>query len=125
MDNVKKVERQVVAGTNYRVNVHLKSSCVIPGGAGEAVVKCRKVRVFVPLPVNCNNPYPGNPNCAELTHDVSEKCSTDGYVPSPQPPIDFKVGGWDDATGDDNLNHVLDFAKIEAKNSLLHKYGVN
>ena len=59
MDNVKKVERQVVAGTNYRVNVHLKSSCVIPGGAGEAVIKCRKVRVFVPLPVNCNNPYPG------------------------------------------------------------------
>ena len=61
MDNVKKVERQVVAGTNYRVTVHLKSSCVIPGGAGEAVIKCRKLKVFVPLPVNCNNPNPDNP----------------------------------------------------------------
>ena len=61
VDNVKKVERQVVAGTNYRVTVHLKSSCVIPGGAGEAVIKCRKLKVFVPLPVNCNNPNPDNP----------------------------------------------------------------
>jgi len=121
VDNVKKVERQVVAGTNYRVNVHLKSSCVIPGGAGEAVIKCRKLKVFVPLPVNCNNPNPDNPKCAELTvPDVSEKCSSDGYVPSPP---EFLVGGYDDATGDENLNDVLDFAKIEAKNSLLHKYG--
>ena len=124
MDSVHKVERQVVAGMNYRVTVSLKSTCVIPGGARESVLRCEAVKVFQPLPFSCNSPNPDNPKCMELTEaDITEKCSSDRELPSPPP--GGLPGGFSNAGEDPALTDVLDFAKLEAKNSLLQKYGVN
>ena len=118
MDGIHKVETQVVAGTNYRVTVSLKSTewCgFIPGGASESVVRCEAVRVFKPLPFSCNSPNPDNPKCMELEAYMSEKCSSPGGLP----------GGFSNAAEDPNLSDVLDFVKLEAKYSLLQKYGVS
>ena len=74
MDNdIDKVERQVVAGMNYRIKVSLKYSC----GAKEVVVRCEEIRVFVPLPVYCNDATDNNPKCMDLLETVDEKCSRD------------------------------------------------
>jgi len=118
VDNVDKVERQVVAGMNYRVTVSLKSSCVIPGGASESIITCEKIRVFQPLPHQCTSPNPDNPKCMETSE--MEKCSSDR---DDLPPVEFLAGGFSELTDRAELNDVLDFAKIEAKNSLLGNYG--
>ena len=123
MDGIHKVETQVVAGLNYRITVSLKSTCIIPGGARESVIRCEKVKIYKPLPFNCNSPNPDNPKCMEFTEaetDVSEKCSTQGDERSGGLP-----GGFSNAGEDPDLTDVLDFAKLEAKNSLLQEYGVN
>ena len=110
----------MVAGMNYRITVSLKSSCVIPGGASESIVTCEKIRVFQPLPHQCTSPNPDNPKCLETSE--MEKCSSDrDDLP---PPGQFLAGGFSELTDRAELNDVLDFAKIEAKNSLLGNYGV-
>ena len=117
MDDVHKVERQVVAGMNYRVTVSLKSTCVIPGGARESVIRCEKVKVFKPLPFSCNSPNPDNPKCMELTEaDMSEKCSSDRELPSPPLPGGFSELA--EAGSDPDVGHVMNFIASEVKNSI-------
>merc|ERR1719420_2639550 len=60
-DDIDKVERQVVAGMNYRLTVSLRYSCIVPGGAQEVLVRCEEIRVFEPLPVYCKDTNPDNP----------------------------------------------------------------
>ena len=81
-DEIDKVERQVVAGMNYRLTVSLRYSCTIPGGAKEVIVRCEEIRVFMPLPVYCKNTGPNNPKCMDLLETVDDKCSRD-IPPSP------------------------------------------
>lgn len=70
-DDIDKVERQVVAGMNYRLKVSLRYRC----GAKEVVVRCEEIRVFVPLPVYCKDTDPNNPKCMDLLETVDDKCS--------------------------------------------------
>merc|ERR1719264_1071391 len=117
VDDVHKVERQVVAGMNYRTTVSLKSTCIIPGGARESVVRCEAVRVFQPLPFRCNSPNPDNPKCMELTEaDMSEKCSSDRELPSPPLPGGFSELA--EAGSDPDVGHVMNFIASEVKNSI-------
>ena len=129
MDNIHKVETQVVAGTNYRVTVSLKSTCIIPGGASESVTRCEAVTVFKPLPFSCNSPNPDNPKCMELTEtDVSEKCTSNRDIPPPPPPGGL-AGGFSELAepgSDPNVGHALNLITSEVKNSMfqVHSFKV-
>ena len=78
MDSIHKVETMLVAGMNYRITVSLKSTCIIPGGARESVIRCEKVKIYKPLPFNCISPTPDNPKCMRWRKgaetDVSVMC---------------------------------------------------
>ena len=75
LDNLGRVESQVVAGTNYRVTFSLKSTCAIPGGSNRVAISCEEIIVYKPLEVYCQNPSPDNPQCMEMSEGLEEKCS--------------------------------------------------
>ena len=114
---------------NYRVTVSLRSTCP---SSGVTIIRCEKVIVYKPLPFQCRSPIRGNPKCLEHGTEgpvaLDEKCSSDRDDLPPRPshckPGGFCVGTWTNAGDNPELNDVLDFAKIEAKNSLLGNYGV-
>ena len=110
-DDIEKVERQVVAGTNYRLTVSLRYNCIVPGGSQEVNVRCEEIRVFEPLPVYCEGPNPDNPKCMETLETVEDKCSRDDA-----PPPGGLPGGFSDDRADPD---VLEFAKFEVKNTML------
>ena len=120
MDSIHKVERQIVSGKNYRITVSLRSTCVIPGGGSESVVRCEQVRVFVPLPFRCDSPNPDNPICIELTEtDVSEKCSSNRDIPPPLPEV--LAGGFSklaEPGSDPDVGHAMNLIASEVKNSM-------
>ena len=109
----------MVAGTNYRVTVSLKSTCIIPGGSSESVMRCEAVTIFKPLPFSCNSPNPDNPKCMELTEtDVSEKCSSDRDIP---PPPGVLAGGFSELAepgSDPDVRHAMNLIASEVKNSM-------
>ena len=123
LDNVGRVESQVVQGTNYRITFSLKQTCVIPGGSQESAINCEEVVVYVPLSVYCNDPDPANPKCMEISERIEEKCSISPINDPPAP--GGLAGGFSDAMSDPASADVLNFAKLEAKSSLLEGYGVN
>ena len=75
LDNLGRVESQVVAGTNYRITFSLKSTCAIPGGSNEIAINCQEIVVYVPLEVFCKDPNPDNPKCMEMSVRLEENCS--------------------------------------------------
>jgi hypothetical protein len=71
LDVVKKVETQVVAGTNYRVSFTMKSNC--------GIIKCLELRIFKPLPFACpneGNAAADNPRCLVISQSLTNKCSS-------------------------------------------------
>ena len=113
---------------NYRATVSLKSTCVIPGGARESLVRCEAVRVFQPLPFRCDSSNPDNPKCMEVTEaNVSEKCSSNRDLPTPPLPGGFS-GGFSElaeAGSDPEVGHVMTFIASEVKNSMFQVNSSN
>ena len=75
LDNLGRVESQVVAGTNYRVTFSLKSTCAIPGGSNRIAITCEEVVVHMPLEFRCQNPNWQNPKCMDMSERMEENCS--------------------------------------------------